>query len=666
MENKEKKFNEAKQLHQSGKIIEAQKIYLSIIKDDPSDHRIFFLTGTSYLQLKNFEKAMSYLNESIKINPEFSHSYNSRGIVFSEMKEFKKAIEDYDKAISYNPEFLEAHLNKGISLKNLKKYDEAKKSFEDCIEINSLNPKIYHNLGNLLKECKKFEEAKSAYEKAILLKDDYAEPYEGRADVLQELSKINNDHEKFKLSINDYERAISLKKNLDYVFGKMFHSKMIINNWDKHSKELNTILDGTKKNEKFIVPFGLLSLVDDPEIHLKNAKLFSKNIIPTLSNDQKKNENDKKIKIGYFSADFNKHAVSHLISKMLCLHNKNKFKIYCYAYGFEKIDDLHNSIKEQVDVYRDIRKISDHDAALLARKDGIDIAIDLQGYTDKHRVNIFANRAAPLQVNYLGYPGSMGANFIDYIIADKNLIPDRNQKFICEKIIFLPNHYQVQNDELKVSKILPSKKDLGLPDDHFVFCAINNTYKISPKIFDVWMRLLRKVEKSILWLLDNNPVSKENLINEANIRGIKKDRLVFTKRTTHENYLAQLKHADIYLDTFVYNAGATASNALWMGVPVITKIGESYTARMASSLLRSIDLPELITTSTEDYENLAFELSTSSEKLKKIKEKLSINRVEKPLFKTEMFTRHFEDGLEQIFNNYINGKDPQNIIVKQK
>ena len=446
----------------------------------------------------------------------------------------------------------------------------------------------------------------------------------------------------------------------------MFHSKMIINNWDKHSKELNTILDGTKKNEKFIVPFGLLSLVDDPEIHLKNAKLFSKNIIPTLSNDQKKNENDKKIKIGYFSADFNKHAVSHLISKMLCLHNKNKFKIYCYAYGFEKIDDLHNSIKEQVDVYRDIRKISDHDAALLARKDGIDIAIDLQGYTDKHRVNIFANRAAPLQVNYLGYPGSMGANFIDYIIADKNLIPDRNQKFICEKIIFLPNHYQVQNDELKVSKISPSKKDLGLPDDHFVFCAINNTYKISPKIFDVWMRLLRKVEKSILWLLDNNPVSKENLINEANSRGIKKDRLVFTKRTTHENYLAQLKHADIYLDTFVYNAGATASNALWMGVPVITKIGESYTARMASSLLRSIDLPELITTSTEDYENLAFELSTSSEKLKKIKEKLSINRVEKPLFKTEMFTRHFEDGLEQIFNNYINGKDPQNIIVKQK
>ena len=350
---------------------------------------------------------------------------------------------------------------------------------------------------------------------------------------------------------------------------------------------------------------------------------------------------------------------------MLCLHNKKKFKIYCYSYGFDEMDDLHKSIKENVDIYRDIRNISDHEVALLARKDGIDIAIDLQGYTDKHRVNIFANRAAPIQVNYLGYPGSMGVDFIDYIVADRNLIPDDNQKFFSEKIIFLPHQYQVQNNELQISKITPTKKDLGLPEDYFVYCAINNTYKISPEIFDIWMRLLGKVEKSVLWLLDNNPLSKQNLINEAKSRGIEKDRLVFSKRTTHENYLAQLKHADVYLDTFVYNAGATASNALYMGVPVITKIGKSYTARMASSLLRSIDLSELITTSSEDYEKLAFELSTNPEKLKKIKNKLAVNRIKKPLFNTEMFTLYFENGLEQIFNNYIKGKDPQNIYVNE-
>ena len=440
---------------------------------------------------------------------------------------------------------------------------------------------------------------------------------------------------------------------------------MIINNWNKYSDDLKRIIEETKKGKKIIVPFGLLSLIDDPEIHLKNSKIFAQNITPTLSGDYKKDIDENLIKIGYFSADFNKHAVSHLIFKMLCLHNKKKFKIYCYSYGFDEMDDLHKSIKEKVDIYRDIRNISDHEVALLARKDGIDIAIDLQGYTDKHRVNIFANRAAPLQVNYLGYPGSMGVDFIDYIIADRNLIPDDNQKFFSEKIIFLPHQYQVQNNELQISEITPTKKDLGLPEDYFVYCAINNTYKISPEIFDIWMRLLGKVEKSVLWLLDNNPLSKQNLINEAKSRGIEKDRLVFSKRTTHENYLAQLKHADVYLDTFVYNAGATASNALFMGVPVITKIGKSYTARMASSLLRSIDLSELITTSPEDYEKLAFELSTNPEKLKKIKNKLAANRVKKPLFNTEMFTLYFEKGLEQIFDNYIKGKDPQNIYVSE-
>ena len=665
MENKGNKFNEAKQLHQSGKIEEALKIYLELIKDNPLDYKIFFLIGTSYLQLKNNKKAITYLNNSIDINPEFPHSYNSRGIVFSENKQFEEAINDYEKAISLESEFLEAHLNKGISLKNLKKYSEAKKSFEICIKIDSLNPKIYHNLGNLLKECKDFEGAKQAYEKAIELNNNYAEPYEGRADILQKLSKIKNDHNIFELSIHDYEKAFSLKNNLDYVFGKLVHSKMIINNWNKYNYDLKKIIEETKKDKKIIVPFGLLSLIDDPEIHLKNSKIFAQNITPTLSGDYKKDINENLIRIGYFSADFNKHAVSHLIFKMLCLHDKKKFKIYCYSYGFDQMDDLHKSIKEKVDIYRDIRDISDHDVALLARKDGIDIAIDLQGYTDKHRVNIFANRAAPLQVNYLGYPGSMGVDFIDYIIADKNLIPDDNQKFFSEKIIFLPHQYQVQNNELQISEITPTKKDLGLPEDYFVYCAINNTYKISPKMFDIWMRLLGKVEKSVLWLLDNNPSSRQNLINEAKSRGIEKDRLVFSKRTTNENYLAQFKHADVYLDTFVYNAGATASNALFMGVPVITKIGKSYTARMASSLLRSIDLPELITTSPEDYEKLAFELSTNPEKLKKIKNKLAVNRIKKPLFNTEMFTLYFEKGLEQIFDNYIKGKDPQNIYVNE-
>ena len=319
-----------------------------------------------------------------------------------------------------------------------------------------------------------------------------------------------------------------------------------------------------------------------------------------------------------------------------------------------------------MDVYRDIRNINDHDATLLAREDEIDIAIDLQGYTNKQRSQIFVNRAAPIQINYLGYPGTMGADFIDYIIADKNLVPEESQKFYSEKLIYMPHHYQVQNDELKAAETKPSKEELGLPKDSFVFCAINNTYKILPEVFDVWMKLLNSVERSVLWLLETNDTAKDNLLKEAKAKNITSDRIVFMKKTSHKIYLSQIKHADLFLDTFVYNAGATASNALWMGVPILTKKGQSYTSRMASSLLNSIGLPELITSNTEDYLNLAIELATNSNKLKTIKLKLKENRLQKPLFNTEVFVRNYEEGLEKVYKNYNEGNKPKNISVGKK
>ena len=351
---------------------------------------------------------------------------------------------------------------------------------------------------------------------------------------------------------------------------------------------------------------------------------------------------------------------------MLRIHDKKKFQIYCYAFGLKEKDELHINIKNNVNVYRDIKDISDHEAALVARKDEIDIAIDLQGYTGNQRAGIFANRAAPIQINYLGYPGTMGAEFIDYIIADEILIPEKNQKYYLEKIIYMPDSYQVQDDELKEAEIIPSKTELGLPEDCFIFCAINNNYKILPEVFNSWMRILDKVEKSVLWLLETNKVAKNNLLREAELKKIGSDRIVFAKKTSYDIYLSQLKCADLFLDTFVYNGGATASNALWMGLPVLTKKGQSYPARMASSLLHSIGLPELITNSTVAYEKLAIELATNPNKLKYIKLKLKENRLQKALFNTEIFTRNFEKGLEMVYQNYVEGNNPTNIYVGKK
>jgi len=667
MKNKEEIFNKAKQLHQLGKIREAQELYLQLIEEDNNNIKLNFLIGTSFLQLKNYQQAKIYLNNSIKIDSNIPHIYNSRGIVHSKTKKFQDAINDFNKAILLKENFLEAYLNKGIVLKNIKKFEDSFKCFEECLKIESQNPKVYFNLGNLFTEFGKYQEAKNAYDKAIFFNDKYAEAYDYRGDVMRELSKINQDDKYFELSIEDSENAYKINKNLNYLYGKIVHAKLFLNDWSSFGEQLKIIENGLKNNKKIIIPFPLLSLIDDPQKHKENSILFAKTYIPIISNNfRKKTIKNSKIKIGYFSADLNAHAVSQLINKMLRIHDKKKFQIYCYAFGLKEKDELHINIKNNVNVYRDIKDISDHEAALVARKDEIDIAIDLQGYTGNQRAGIFANRAAPIQINYLGYPGTMGAEFIDYIIADEILIPEKNQKYYLEKIIYMPDSYQVQDDELKEAEIIPSKTELGLPEDCFIFCAINNNYKILPEVFNSWMRILDKVEKSVLWLLETNKVAKNNLLREAELKKIGSDRIVFAKKTSYDIYLSQLKCADLFLDTFVYNGGATASNALWMGLPVLTKKGQSYPARMASSLLHSIGLPELITNSTVAYEKLAIELATNPNKLKYIKLKLKENRLQKALFNTEIFTRNFEKGLEMVYQNYVEGNNPTNIYVGKK
>lgn len=667
MKNKEEIFNKAKQLHQLGKIREAQELYLQLIEEDNNNIKLNFLIGTSFLQLKNYQQAKIYLNNSIKIDSNIPHIYNSRGIVHSKTKEFQDAINDFNKAILLKENFLEAYLNKGIVLKNIKKFEDSFKCFEECLKIESQNPKVYFNLGNLFTEFGKYQEAKNAYDKAIFFNDKYAEAYDYRGDVMRELSKINQDDKYFELSIEDSENAYKINKNLNYLYGKIVHAKLFLNDWSSFGEQLKIIENGLKNNKKIIIPFPLLSLIDDPQKHKENSILFAKTYIPIISNNfRKKTIENSKIKIGYFSADLNAHAVSQLINKMLRIHDKKKFQIYCYAFGLKEKDELHINIKNNVNVYRDIKDISDHEAALVARKDEIDIAIDLQGYTGNQRAGIFANRAAPIQINYLGNPGTMGAEFIDYIIADEILIPEKNQKYYLEKIIYMPDSYQVQDDELKEAEIIPSKTELGLPEDCFIFCAINNNYKILPEVFNSWMRILDKVEKSVLWLLETNKVAKNNLLREAELKKIGSDRIVFAKKTSYDIYLSQLKCADLFLDTFVYNGGATASNALWMGLPVLTKKGQSYPARMASSLLHSIGLPELITNSTVAYEKLAIELATNPNKLKYIKLKLKENRLQKALFNTEIFTRNFEKGLEMVYQNYVEGNNPTNIYVGKK
>ena len=350
---------------------------------------------------------------------------------------------------------------------------------------------------------------------------------------------------------------------------------------------------------------------------------------------------------------------------MLELHDCNYFEIHAYFYGLDKNDKMTKRITTSVDKFYSLSHMSDNEIALLAQRNKIDIAVDLAGYTKNSRSGIFAHRAAPIQINYLGFPGTMGTNFIDYIIADRTIIPKELEENYSEKIIALPNSFMPTDNTRKISKRPLTRKEMGLPELGFVFCCFNNSYKISPAEFDIWMRLLLKVEGSVLWLRKSNKLAETNFIKEAKNRGVEASKLVFADKLPMSEHLARYKLADLFLDTFIYNAHTTASEALWSGLPVLTKTGKGFAARVATSLLSAINLTELVTETEDEYEKLALKLAVNPNYLKSVKEKLETNRLSSFLFNTNLYTKHLEDGYQQAFQRYFKGKDPKSIHVSK-
>ena len=370
-----------------------------------------------------------------------------------------------------------------------------------------------------------------------------------------------------------------------------------------------------------------------------------------------------KIRLGYYSADFHNHATAYLMAELFERHDKSKFELIAFSFGPETKDEMQIRVSQAFDHFINVASLSDLEVALLSRELGIDVAIDLKGVTQDSRLGIFSFRAAPIQVSYLGYPGTLGADYIDYLIADKTLIPPQSQQHYSEKIVYLPNSYQVNDRHRVIAPTQFTKQELGLPEDAFVFCCFNNNFKITPDIFDSWVRILKAVEGSVLWLLQDNPTAAMNLQKEAVRRGLDPARLVFAKRMDLPEHLARHKAADLFLDTTPCNAHTTASDALWAGLPLLTCMGETFASRVAASLLKAIELPELITETQADYEKLAIDLAKTPEKLNAIIEKLERNRLTTPLFDTTLFTKHIEVAYMQMYERYQADLPPEHIKV---
>jgi len=473
------------------------------------------------------------------------------------------------------------------------------------------------------------------------------------------------DLNRLEEALVSYESAFNLKPDIIFLLGKLLHTRMHLCLWDDLSSMLDELQDKINNNKKVIPPFPMLGLIDDPELQRKATKIF-------INKHHPKNHDlprimlypkHKKIRIGYFSADFRGHPVAALTAELYEVHDRGQFEIHAFSYGPETNDKMHLRIKAGVDHFHDVRTISHKDVAMLARSLEIDIAVDLGGPTTNSRTGIFAMSAAPIQASYIGYIGTMGVNYYDYLLADQTMIPEDNQKYYAEKIVYLPS-FQVNDSTQSPPSIFLTRQDVGLPETGFVFCCFNNNFKITPTTFDSWGRILKKVKDSVLLIYIDNESAQINLTKEITLRGIDPSRLIFGKRLSKSEYLARYRVADLFLDTQPYNAGATASDALRMGLPVLTYLGNSAVSRHAASILTAINLPELITTTLEEYESLAIDLATDSEKLKIIKDKLVSNLPIAPLYDTPLFTRNLESAYTMMYDRYQRGLDPDHIYAK--
>jgi len=618
------KIDQAINFFENRNLNESKKLCLEILKDEPKNFDALHLSGIIYFHLKNYKKSSELISEAIKINPKDAEAYNNMGIVLKELNKFDIAHNNFCNAIKLKPDYAEAHNNCGVVLKELEEEEKAIKSFRLAIKFKKNYAQAYFSLGHIFFERNKFNEA------------------------------LQNFYQSYKIN-----------SKLNYLLSSIIDTKHRLCEWSSFDKDLLDLENLILNEKKKIYPFLTLSFYESPQLQKTSAETYVNDEYDVQNNQNYKFHKlaKKKIRIAYYSADFRNHPMSYLLANLYELHDKNKFEIIGISFGPDKDDKMRRRVSEAFDEFYDVRLKTDDEIVKFSRELKIDIAIDLMCFTKYNKFGIFVKRCAPIQVNYLGFPGTSGANYLDYIIADKIIIPKESQKYYSEKIVYLPDTYQANDSTKKISDKIFTREELGLPKNGFIFCCFNNNYKITPQVFDVWMRLLERVENSALWILSENINISNNLKKEATLRGIDFNRIVFTKRIKMNEHLARQKVADLFIDTFPYTGHTTVSDALWAELPVLTRIGKSFASRVSASLLNAIGLSALVTNSEKEYEDLAIELATNSAKLKELKNKLKNNRNTKLLFNTQVFARNIEKAYSLMYERYLKNLPLDNIEI---
>jgi len=677
-------FNQAKQLQNSGNIKAAITEYQKVINLAPNHIHTYNELGKLYALEQQYPAAKACFEKIIQLQPQSAPTYINLGALYQQMGEITAAIQAYETAIKLKPKFFLPYLNLGKLFVSLQKLNQAQKSYQSALQLQPNNPELQFELGNLLKAQDNLEGAIKAYQTAIKLEPNFIPAYLNLGVAYQMRGALtlakkcyqrvlqaqpNNDFALGNLAIilteeSDlttaaqlYQQALTINPNNTIIFYRFADLLRQICHWKNHDELVKELIARTEKHLKENNPDKLLSLTlnyfdIEPALHQLVAQNTSKIIAAKVAHLQEKkpfkinpvkrqNKPKKKLKIGYVSPDLRHHAVGILIKDIFQHHNREKFAVYCYNLTTE--DEVTATIKKGCDEYTDISLISSLQAAIKINQDGIDILIDLAGYTTYCRPEIFALKPAPIQCSYLGFPGTMGADFIQYILADKILIPPELTKYYTEAVIYLPHAFV--GSTMEVSQKPITRAEFNLPENAFVFCSFNRPAKISPQVFQVWMEILQAVPNSVLWLYtDDSALTQQNLQQTAAKFGIDTARLIFANKRLQPEYLARYQLADLFLDTFNYNAGATAVGAISMGLPLLTKIGNTYASRIGASICAAVGLEAMICQTVEEYRAKAINFGNHPDTLPQLKPKEELS-----LFNLPQFVANLEVAYQQMW-----------------
>jgi protein O-GlcNAc transferase len=665
--------NKAKSLVNLKRFNEALSVFDAALALKPDFKEAWCGRSDAYLGLKRYDEAETACEKAIALRPDFANAWLGLGNVLATRGKYPDALQAYRSAVALGPGLAEAWLMCGNACVKVNRHYEAVKAYQEALALNPDITEASYALGSTLLTLNQRAEALTTFDALLAVKPDLAEAWVGRGNVFWQLKQYNaalsdfdraiglkhdlaeawynrgiifQELKQYPAAIAAYDAALKINPNLTYAEGFRLFAKRMLCDWANTEVETKVFIEKIRSQEVTAYPFVLLSMSSSATEQLQCAKRYADTFPVFPSDNYRKVYSHSRIRVAYLSADFDNHAVAHLIVGLLEHHNRSRFEIIGLSLGPYQTSQVGQRIQRACERFVDVRDKSDQEIAQLMRDLEIDIAIDLMGHTQSARPYIFAQRPAPVQVSYLGYIGTTGADFIDYIIADKLTLPFEQQDHFIEKIVHLPDCFLVNDNQLQIAQHTLSRQEAGLPSEGFVFCSFNSSYKLGRPIFQLWMHLLSMVKGSVLWLVASNSEMMANLELEAQHCGIDPKRIVFAPRVSLPEHLARQRLADLFLDTTPYNAGATGAAALWAGLPVLTIIGETFVSRMGASMLHAVGLPELVTNSLAEYEALALKIATKSEFCLELKRKLARNRERCALFDTTAFAKHIEAAYE--------------------